>query len=244
MTSTLVAAAAAERLCIGGFVPFTTTDFPGRIAAVIFCQGCPWHCGYCHNVHLQPSRAAVDAPEWSWPAVRARLSERRGWLDAVVFSGGEPTAQPALEAAIDATRAFGFDIGLHTAGIYPRRLARVLGRVDWVGLDIKAPVTGYGIVTGIAGSGSVAFETLDLLLSSEVAFEVRTTVHSGLTPPRVLLALARALADRGVRRWVLQPFRAQGCTDAAIIAAHEAHALSAELVAELAQHVPEITQRR
>lgn len=237
------AGAAAARLTIGGFVPFTTTDFPGRLAAVIFCQGCPWRCGYCHNPHLQSSRVAAGTREWTWTEVQDWLGSRSGLLDAIVFSGGEPTVQAALEPAIEVTRAAGFQIGLHTAGIYPRRLARVLKAVDWVGLDIKAPVTGYDIVTGINGSGSVAFESLDLLLASDVDFEVRTTVHAQLTPTRALLALARTLADRGVKRWVLQPFRAQGCAQEELIATNDPMMLAAPLLAELSAHVPEIAYR-
>jgi pyruvate formate lyase activating enzyme len=80
-------------LKVGGFVPLSTTDFPGQLASVVFCQGCPWRCAYCHNPHLQPApgEALLD---WRW--IIARLERRRGLIDAVVFSGGEPTAQGAL----------------------------------------------------------------------------------------------------------------------------------------------------
>ena len=235
--STVYASADVD-LSIGGFVPFSTADYPGRLAAVVFCQGCPWRCRYCHNPHLQRPYAHH---EWTWPRVRGWLDRRRGLIDAVVFSGGEPTAQAALEPALACARTMGFDIGLHTAGIYPRRLARLLHRVHWVGLDIKAPVNAYQQVTSIDGSGSPAFECLDLLLASDVAFEVRTTVHPELTPPRALSALARALADRGVRRWTLQRFRAQGCSDASL--AQDDAYVTADLIASLAAHVPEIATR-
>ena len=226
-------------LSIGGFVPFSTTDYPGRLAAVVFCQGCPWRCRYCHNPHLQRPRAQEEG--WTWARVRGWLDRRRGLIDAVVFSGGEPTAQAALEPALACARSMGFDVGLHTAGIYPRRLARVLRHVHWVGLDIKAPVNAYQLVTGVEGSGSPAFECLDLLLASGIGLEVRTTVHVELTSPRALSALARALADRGVRRWTLQRFRAQGCSDASL--AHHDTELTADLIASLAAHVPEIATR-
>ncbi|MBI3069525.1 MAG: 4Fe-4S cluster-binding domain-containing protein, partial [Betaproteobacteria bacterium] len=81
------AAGARERLRVGGLVPLTTTDYPGRLAAVVFCQGCPWRCGYCHNPHLLPARRTAPI---AWHAVRDFLERRRGLLDAVVFSGGEP----------------------------------------------------------------------------------------------------------------------------------------------------------
>ena len=83
-------------LRIGGFTPFTTTDYPGQLAAVVFCQGCPWRCAYCHNPHLLP----VEGPEsHAWPDLLRFLASRRGLLDAVVFSGGEPTLQGGLADA-------------------------------------------------------------------------------------------------------------------------------------------------
>jgi pyruvate formate lyase activating enzyme len=183
------------------------------LAAVVFCQGCPWRCRYCHNPHLQPPRAAA---ELAWSGVRAFLERRRGLLDAVVFSGGEPTAQEALEDAAREVRAMGFRVGLHTAGIYPRRLARVLPHVDWVGFDVKTAFDRYAGVTLAEGSGAPALQSLREVLKSGVAHEVRTTVHADLIAPAALAGLASMLASLGVRRYVLQQFRSDGCTDAAL----------------------------
>ena len=95
---------------IGGFVPFSATDYPDHLSAVVFCQGCPWRCGYCHNVHLQP---ATNATELAWNSILSFLERRRGLLDAVVFSGGEPTLQHALAGAMRAVKALGTqDIGV------------------------------------------------------------------------------------------------------------------------------------
>ena len=129
--------AGASALRVGGLIRFSNADWPGKLAAVLFLQGCPWHCGYCQNPHLLPPHGAHEE---DWPATLAWLATRRGLLDAVVFSGGEPTAQAELPAAIRAVRALGFALGLHTGGAYPRRLLEVARDVDWVGLDIKAPI--------------------------------------------------------------------------------------------------------
>jgi pyruvate formate lyase activating enzyme len=200
----------------GGIVPFSTTDWPGRLAAVVFAQGCPWRCGYCHNPHLIPFQGA---DERDWPSVLAWLDTRKGLLEAVVFSGGEPTAQPGLVDALREVRELGFATGLHTAGVYPRGLPELLPHLDWIGLDIKAPAADYQRVAGPAGSGLGAFVALALLQEAGVAFEVRTTVHFDLTPPEMLEKLARELAAVGLREWILQPFRAQGCADASLNAA-------------------------
>jgi pyruvate formate lyase activating enzyme len=226
---------------LGGLVPFTTTDYPGKLAAVVFAQGCPWRCGYCHNPHLLPARGTDEV---DWGAVLAWLDTRRGLLDAVVFSGGEPTAQAALGGAMRAVRDKGFGVGLHTGGIYPRRLAEVVGLCDWVGLDIKAPIASYAMVTGVAVSGPAAFASLDLLQRAGVALEVRTTVHPLLTPPPDLLALAGELAACGVRAWTLQMFRPVGCAnDALNAAAAQGARVDEALLAALRERIPEISLR-
>lgn len=78
-------------LKVGGLVPFTATDYPGQFAAVVFVQGCPWRCGYCHNPHLQPRSQPAEI---EWDALLAFLARRVGLIDAVVFSGGEPSIDP------------------------------------------------------------------------------------------------------------------------------------------------------
>jgi pyruvate formate lyase activating enzyme len=225
----------------GGVVPFSTTDWPGHLAAVVFAQGCPWRCRYCHNPHLVPVQGE---DERDFDRVLAWLGSRKGLIDGVVFSGGEPTAQPALASALDDVRALGFATGLHTGGMYPRRLPEVLPRLDWVGLDVKAPKDEYESVTGIPRSGLGAFVTLAILMQSTVAHEVRTTVHPTVTPPDMLERLAHELADAGVTRWVLQPFRAQGCGDYALkqAAPNGAH-VDDDLVARLAAIVPDVRVR-
>lgn len=198
----------AQALRIGGITSFSTADYPGQLSAVVFCQGCPWRCSYCHNLHLQAPLAAAPI---AWRDVERFLERRRGLLDAVVFSGGEPTLQPGLGHAIREVRQLGFRVGLHTAGIYPRRLKELLPLVDWIGMDIKAPFAEYAATTGRCNSGMPALESMQIILASGVNCEFRTTVHASLLPPKALTGLAQLLAQLGVRNYVLQEFRAQGC---------------------------------
>ena len=203
----------SAELRVGGLVRLSTCDWPGELVATVFCQGCPWACGYCHNPHLIPpnTEAAI-----AWPEVMSFLDSRRGLLDGVVFSGGEPTLQAALPEAMRAVRALGFRIGLHSAGPYPERLAAVLPLVDWVGFDVKAAFAGYARITGVAGSGDKARESLRHLLASDVAFEIRTTVHSALLGAPDLADLAADLAAFGISDHKTQPFRAAGCQNPAL----------------------------
>ncbi|HVW51781.1 MAG TPA: anaerobic ribonucleoside-triphosphate reductase activating protein [Trinickia sp.] len=200
-------------LTVGGVAPFTATDYPGQLAAVVFVQGCPWRCGYCHNTHLQP-RTREGAV--SWAKVMSFLARRVGLIDAVVFSGGEPTSDPALANAIGDVRALGFKIGLHSAGTHPRRFERVLPLVDWVGFDVKAPFEDYEQVTRIRESGTFAQRSLEALLSSGIDYECRTTAHPSLLTDADLLKLAHALSSMGVKKHYLQIFRKQGSLDAAL----------------------------
>ncbi len=200
-------------LSIGGLTPFTTIDFPNHLAAVLFCQGCPWRCGYCHNTHLLDFQIK---PTLSWEEIDNFLQRRQGLLDAIVFSGGEPTLQKGLLDAVLHIRRMGFKIGLHTAGINSKRLAKLLPYLDWVGFDIKAPFDDYATITGVANSGEQALESAKLLLESGVAYEFRTTVHPQLLNEKALLALATCLADLGVQRYVLQDCRTTHCLDSSL----------------------------
>ncbi|WP_373506618.1 anaerobic ribonucleoside-triphosphate reductase activating protein [Thiocapsa sp.] len=207
--SAVTDAADAARLRIGGFVPLTTIDYPGELAAVVFLQGCPWRCCYCQNGALiDPSAKPVIA----WSQIRAFLKRRRGLLDAVVFSGGEPTLQSALPEAMIEVRELGFKVGLHTAGPAPKRLARLLPLLDWVALDIKAMPEDYPAITGISRSGETAWESLSLIQASGVALEVRTTALPHWTA-RDLAALAVLLAEKGVRRYAVQACETRNALD-------------------------------
>lgn len=221
--------AARGKLRIGGLTPLSTTDYPGQLAAVVFCQGCPWRCPYCHNPHLLPARG-TDVLDWH--DVAAFLARRQGLLDAVVFSGGEPLAQGGLSDAMKEAKDMGFRIGIHTGGAYPRRLAAVLPLVDWVGFDVKAPFDAYARMTGAAGSGDAARASLDLILASGVECEVRTTVHPRMLDGGTLESLAGHLAARGVRNYVLQAFRAMGCADRSLDESSRSGSVGSEAITQ------------
>lgn len=191
-------------LRVGGLTPLTATDYPGHLAAVVFCQGCPWRCAYCHNPHLIPPRASAQI---EWPAVMQFLARRVGLLDAVVFSGGEPALQSGLAQALSEVKTMGFKCGLHTAGAYPQHLASLLPLLDWVGFDIKASFTDYAQITQVHGSGNSAEASLQALLASGVSYECRTTVDLQYFDAKKLIDLAQSLAASGVRHYVLQACR-------------------------------------
>lgn len=202
---------AASALRIGGFARFSTCDWPGKLAATVFCQGCVWNCPYCHNPHLRVLRPQSPQPgSVEWDEVLAHLRRRVGMLDAVVFSGGEPLLQSALPEAILEVKALGFEVGMHTTGMLPERFASVLPHLDWVGFDVKAPIHKYASLTGIEQSGQKAMQSLALLLASGVRYEVRTTFHAAWLSQQDLLEIRSHLLSLGVTNFALQRFRPQG----------------------------------
>nr|WP_242630735.1 anaerobic ribonucleoside-triphosphate reductase activating protein [Stutzerimonas stutzeri] len=185
-------------------VPLTTLDFPDHLACVLFCQGCGWRCRYCHNPQLIPACGNEERP---WSEILAFLEQRVGLLEAVVFSGGEPTLQTALPEAIAQVRALGYKVGLHSAGIKPKLFAGILPLVDWVGFDVKALPEQSTAITGVDGSGKANWRSLEHLLESGVEHECRTTVHWQLFDAYSLWDMAQRLRRLGVERFAVQCVR-------------------------------------
>ena len=196
----------AASLLVGGITSFSTVDWPGRLVATCWLVGCPWRCSYCQNRILWERSAA----ESSFDELLELLEARQGLLDGVVFSGGEPLAQPGLAAAMRAVRELGFDVGLHTGGAVPERLAEVLPLVDWVGFDVKAPWDAYERITLVPGSGERARESLGLVLASGVDMEARTTWHPSLLSQGDIRARGEELRRLGVPHWAVQAYREEG----------------------------------
>lgn len=187
--------AAVEPLKVAGVVPLTTVDYPGELALAVFTQGCPWACPYCHNAALR----APDAPGgMAWEKVLDVIRNRRGFIGAVAFSGGEPTLQDGLEEALRDVRALGLRTGLHTAGMFPDRLRRILPLLDWVGLDVKAPFDErYARLTGDPAGAERVRASLAAVLASGLAFQLRSTLAEDADGDARFADICRQLADLG-----------------------------------------------
>lgn len=184
-------------------MPTTTVDYPGYISAVVFLQGCPWQCVYCHNRHLQSILPSESLP---WEDVLKLLELRAGFLEAVVFSGGEPLVQEMLPQAIADVKRIGLLVGLHTAGANPKMLARVIRSVNWIGFDVKHAFDDYHLITNVKDSGKLALESLSMVIESDVDFEVRITVHESIETDSLLDTL-KVLSGMGVKTVALQKCR-------------------------------------
>lgn len=202
-----------QRIQVGGFNAFSTVDWPGHLVAVVFLRGCPWRCAYCHNPELQ---SRLGPAPFTWEAVEAQLARRRKFLDGVVFSGGEPTADRCLPDAIARVREMGFKVGLHTGGAYPERLKALHPSLDWVGFDFKTDPREYESITTVPGSGERAWSSAQALASSGVACEFRMTFHPQLLAEETVVLAAQRAASLGVKHFALQAFRPDGCANAAL----------------------------
>lgn len=188
---------------IGGLVSFTTIDYPGKLACVLFLVGCPLRCAYCSNPHLlSPGDGEYD-PERIIEWLRGRV----GKLEAVVFSGGEALMQgDATIEYMRRVRDLGFKIGLHTNGFYPDTLARAADVVDWIGLDFKATCDRYPDLTGQQIAYNNMIRSLDVWQNTGKNFEVRITCDPRFISKNNLGEIADILARRGVQNIAIQKY--------------------------------------
>lgn len=188
--------------------PLSLSDYPGKLAAIVFLAGCNLRCPFCYNSELVLPELMAGLRPLAPEAVLTGLAERLGFLDGVVLTGGEPTLSPELPEFVRSLKSFGFLVKLDTNGTNPAVLAKLLQEklLDYVALDIKAPFPRYSEYTGLKEVGEVVRavqESLSVVLRLAPDYEVRTTVAPGLSAPD-LLAIAQGL--KGIKRYVLQPF--------------------------------------
>lgn len=192
-----------KELQIGGLVSFTTIDYPGKLAAVLFLKGCPLNCAYCSNSHLIHVAEGEYDPEKVFDWIKSRV----GKLEGIVFSGGEALMQSdATIEYMKRVKDLGFAIGLHTNGFYPELLKKVSDIVDWVGLDFKALREKYKDLTGIEIAYDRMLESLKYWVSTGRGLEVRTTCDPRFVSKQDLLKIAEIASDNGVKHFAIQKY--------------------------------------
>ena len=156
-------------MLIGGLQKTSLLDFPDKISAIVFTAGCNFRCGYCHNPELINQVTTVkDIFEF--------LNSRKGKLDGVVITGGEPCLQKDLPEFIKKFKSLGFAVKLDTNGSFPEMLEKVLPDVDYVAMDIKAPLNKYSKIVNINVNIDNIQKSINLLKNSGIDYEFRTTV--------------------------------------------------------------------
>ena len=191
-------------MVIGGLQKISLIDYPGKICAILFLQGCNFRCPYCHNPELvNPELYGRPLPE---EEVWAFLEKRVGKLDGVVITGGEPTVHKDLLDIMRRITALGLSVKLDTNGSKPDMLKDIIhsGCVDYIAMDIKAPLKRYAELTGVAVDTAAIQESIRLIMQSPIAYEFRTTLARSLLKPEDVLEMAQLIA--GARLYALQRF--------------------------------------
>jgi len=200
---------------VAGFVPLSLCDYPGRVAAVVFTQGCNFRCPWCHNGHLLPLSpdplTRVDEAH-----VFAILAERRTRLGGVVVTGGEPTLQPDLARFLGRVKSLDLDVKLDTNGSRPDVLRRILeaGLVDYVAMDVKAPWDKYDRLAGVVCDVDAVQASLRLIADSGVPHAFRTTRVDPLLSERDYARLVAQIPVDSAHTW--QRFRPAYSRDPAL----------------------------
>ncbi|MGW8161369.1 MAG: anaerobic ribonucleoside-triphosphate reductase activating protein [Desulfobulbales bacterium] len=190
-------------MIIGGMQRCSLSDYPGRVAAVLFTQGCNFRCPFCHNGSLLPKKGAAFLDE---SMVLDFLRSRCGRLGGVVITGGEPTEHADLPQFISRVKEFGFDVKLDTNGSHPEMVEQLLqeGLVDYIAMDIKAPLAKYDTLCGVNVDIRAIRSSIALIAAGMVPHHFRTThVKSLLTESD--LAELRSLVPSESRH-LTQPF--------------------------------------
>ena len=197
---------------IGGFLPLSLCDFPSRPAAVVFTQGCNFRCPFCHNGGLLAMKAGTISPR----DVLDRLAQRRGLLEGVVVSGGEPCLQSDLPAFCASVKALGLAVKLDTNGSRPWVLRDLIARklVDYVAMDVKAPPHLYAKLAGVDVDWDVIRESIRILAAEEVPHHFRTTFVTPLLREDDLAEIVSLLPANATH--VRQEFRADLAYDIAL----------------------------
>ena len=192
---------------VGGIQPFTLIDFPGRMAAVLFLQGCNLRCRFCYNTTLLTKEVEYETQPSFEEAVRLLVS-RKGFLDGVVFSGGEPCLQKGLLQAIDIVKNLGYEVCLHTNGFFPNVVKQAINQnlLDFVAVDFKSPFYKYKDICGIWVNESEYSELADFIVSSGVEYEYRTTVQPDLLNENDLIVMSEWLKKHKINTYAVQEF--------------------------------------
>ncbi|MCI5649003.1 MAG: anaerobic ribonucleoside-triphosphate reductase activating protein [Fusicatenibacter sp.] len=191
---------------IHGFQKLTLLDYPGKVACTVFVGGCNFRCPFCHNGNLvqHPDQEPVIPEEEIFSVLR----KRKGILDGVCVTGGEPTLEEDLVPFLENVREMGFLIKLDTNGYRPEILKSLVkrGLLDYIAMDIKNSPARYIETAGVKKMDLLKInESVEFLMSGTVDYEFRTTVTRELHQKAEFEAIGKWLS--GAKRYFLQNYR-------------------------------------
>jgi len=190
---------------IKGFQKLSLIEYPGKIVAIVFVGKCNFRCPFCYNIDLVKNyKKLPDIPE---KEIIDFISKRRGLLDGLAITGGEPTVHKGLPAFIEKIKDIGFLVMIETNGSNPKMLEQLIKRelIDYIAMDIKAPLEKYDQVAGVKVNKKKIQESIDIIRNSGIDYEFRTTVIPKIFNKKDALAIGKWL--KGAKRYYLQQFR-------------------------------------
>ena len=191
-----------------GFAKMTLLDYPSKVACTVFTSGCNFRCPFCHNALLVEENGETYSEE----EILEFLEKRKGLLDGVCVTGGEPLLQPDIEEFISKIKAMGYSVKLDTNGSFPEKLISLVekGLIDYVAMDVKNCMEKYALSVGIENFNTQNIEkSIDFLLTGAVDYEFRTTVVAEHHDIQDIEAIGRRI--KGAKRYFLQKFVDSGC---------------------------------
>ena len=191
-------------MLIGGLQKFSLIDYPGKLCAIIFTQGCNFRCPYCHNPELVLPERFI--PSLSEEEIFSFLDKRKKQLEAVEVTGGEPTLQPDLLSFLAKIKNRGFSVKLDTNGSFPEIVQKAIrqGVVDYLAMDVKAPLERYQAVTHSKIDPQKIKKTIAIIMKSGLDYEFRTTIVKSQLSLEDFLKIAQLI--KGAKLYVLQNF--------------------------------------
>ena len=196
---------------LGGLQKLTLLDFPEHVACTVFTLGCNMRCPFCHNSSLVIPGREHEEGEMEEEEFFKFLNKRKGLLDGVAITGGEPLIQPDIKEFIKKVRDLGFLVKLDTNGSFPARLRELIdeGLIDYAAMDIKSTIEGYGSACGLKNPPFDQLrESISILMEGKIPFEFRTTVVDELHDEAVFEGIGELIA--GAPRYFLQRFEDSG----------------------------------
>jgi pyruvate formate lyase activating enzyme len=190
---------------IGGLLKNSMIDYPGKVSCGIFLTGCNFDCPYCHNPELASSRARRSA-EFDPNSIYRFIEARKGFLDGVVISGGEPTLQADLFELCRNIKEIGYPVKLDTNGSRPQVIKRLIaeGLVDYIAMDLKTDPVKYATYIQSNCKVSAIRSTIDTIMNSAIAYEFRTTCVKPIVTAQTIENISRLI--EGARVYALQHF--------------------------------------
>jgi pyruvate formate lyase activating enzyme len=187
---------------IRGLQPISLIDYPGEVAAVVFLGGCNFRCGFCHNPELVLKPGTI-------PIIQEQdffnfLEKRKGKLDGIVVTGGEPCMNKDLPRFLEKIKKKEFLVKLDTNGSYPKVLEKSLPYVDYIAMDIKSGEQSYSKVVGIKVDIKKIKQSIELIKTSKKKYEFRTTVHPEFFSEDTLEEIEKLVGQ--IEKYSLQKF--------------------------------------